>query len=209
VTDDAVGPRRREIPPTARGYPFDEVASALQKCIRRGQEEDAVYWALELDASGYTKYAWRRLLTIVSEDIGLAEPMMPAVIHALHESARTLEAAARGRRGVGRLQLVHAVLLLSRARKSRIVNNALVAIGSDETVRDPPDVAVDRHTKRGRAMGRGYEHFWGQGNWLADPETGELTAEGAIPDPYLERARAVRLGQRKHPEQLTFEESET
>jgi len=134
---------------------------------------------------------------------------MPATIVALHQAALTLEAGARGRRqGVGRLQLVHAVLLLARARKSRIVDHALIAISADETVREIPDVALDKHTKRGRAMGRGREHFWTDGSLLADPRTGELTAEGSLPDVYRDRAVAARQRRRK-PEQerqMTIEE---
>jgi replication-associated recombination protein RarA len=193
-------------PPTRRGYPFDIAASSLQKCIRRGQEEDALYWACELSSSGFTQYVWRRLLVITSEDVGLAEPHMPATIHALHQSALHLEANARGRRqGVGRLQLVHAVLLLSRARKSRVVDHALIALAADESVREVADVAIDKHTKQGRAMGRGYEHFFEEASLLADVETGEL-GQGALPDAYLERAR--QAVERKQSNQLTIEERE-
>ena len=73
-------------------------------------------------------------------------------------------------------------MLLSRAKKSRIVDHALIAFSADETVREIPAAALDKHTKRGRAMGRGWEHFWADGSLLADPETGELTAEGSLPD---------------------------
>ena len=203
-----VGPARRtEIPPTRRGFAFDQAASALQKSVRRGQEEDAVYFALELSDSGYTAYVWRRLLVITSEDVGLAEPTMPATIHALHQAALTLEAK---RKGSGRLPLVHAVLLLSRAKKSRIVDHALIAFSADETVWPVPDVAVDKHTKRGRAMGRGREHFFEEGSLLANVETGELEHEPHLLDPYRERARAAGERRRKpEPErQMTIEENE-
>ena len=33
---------------TQNGYPLDEIISALQKDIRRGNEEQALYWVLEL-----------------------------------------------------------------------------------------------------------------------------------------------------------------
>jgi replication-associated recombination protein RarA len=38
---------------TKKGYDFFEVASALQKCIRRGMGEEAMYWAVELFNSNY------------------------------------------------------------------------------------------------------------------------------------------------------------
>jgi replication-associated recombination protein RarA len=190
-----------------RGHAFDEVASALQKAIRRGQEEDAIAWALELDASGYTAYVWRRLLVITSEDVGLAEPHMPATIHALHQNALTLEAK---RKGSGRLQLVHATLLLARGKKSRIVDHALIALSADETVRPIPGAAIDKHTKRGRAMGRGQEHFFEEGSLLANVETGQLEHEPHLPDPYRERAMAARQPRRDpEPNQMTIEEEAT
>ena len=53
---------------TKRGYEFGEVSSAMQKAIRRGDTRLAGYWALELWASGYGNYVWKRLLTVSAED---------------------------------------------------------------------------------------------------------------------------------------------
>jgi len=53
---------------TAGGYDYYEVASALQKSIRRGLEDDALFWATELYISDYAAHAWKRLLVIASED---------------------------------------------------------------------------------------------------------------------------------------------
>ncbi len=53
---------------TTRGYNFGEVSSAMQKAVRRGDAKLAGYWALELFASGYGNYVWKRLLTISAED---------------------------------------------------------------------------------------------------------------------------------------------
>ncbi len=44
--------------------------------------DDACYWAAEL-MEDYPAYLWRRLKVIMSEDIGIAEPNLPATIHAL------------------------------------------------------------------------------------------------------------------------------
>jgi replication-associated recombination protein RarA len=176
---------------TRQGHELDVAASALQKSIRRSAEDDAVYWAVEIAEGGYPAYAWRRLKVITSEDVGLGWTEGPAVIDALHRTWLD----QRKERGDGhRLALVHAVILLARAKKSRLVGNACVwAVEGDpdELHREPPDVALDRHTKTGRARGRGMAHFLDEAALLADPESGELTAEGSIPDPYLERAHAV------------------
>ena len=77
---------------TPSGHPGDEVISALQKFIRRGETELAVRAAYELYLTGeeLTAYLWRRLLVISAEDVGLGEPMAPVVVDALHRSSREL-----------------------------------------------------------------------------------------------------------------------
>jgi hypothetical protein len=113
----AVEPQRprTEPPASARGYRQDEVVSALQKAIRRGLEDDALYWAVELDESGWGEYCWSRLFVIVSEDVGLAEPHLPATIAALYTTWTLLRKRRRGRsagratsQGAERLPLIHA-----------------------------------------------------------------------------------------------------
>ena len=41
---------------TVGGYLNSECTSAMQKCIRRGLEEEALFWATELDLAGYGAY---------------------------------------------------------------------------------------------------------------------------------------------------------
>ena len=165
--------------------------SALQKSIRRSHLDDSLYWACEL-IEDYPHYLWRRLKVILSEDIGIAEPNLPATIHALHVTSE----AQRKEKGEqkGEMPTLHAVILLATAKKSRLVDNALIwhtGGPRDALYREPPDAGLDRHTRKGREQGRDWSHFWKEGALLADPETGELTAEGSIPDPYLEKARQV------------------
>ena len=50
-------------PFTQNGYPLDEIISALQKDIRRGNEEQALYWCLEM-VPRFEAYLWRRLIVI-------------------------------------------------------------------------------------------------------------------------------------------------
>jgi len=68
---------------TTLGYDFFEIASALQKEIRRGHEEAAMYWALELTPK-YDDFLWRRLAIIASEDIGPADDAITILIDTLH-----------------------------------------------------------------------------------------------------------------------------
>lgn len=60
--------------------------SALQKCIRRGLEEEALYWASEMDRAKFAHQVWSRLRVIASEDIGLADNQMAILIRALYEN---------------------------------------------------------------------------------------------------------------------------
>ena len=152
-----------------------------------------MFFAIELHESGFHDHVWRRLRLICSEDCGLAWPMGPVVVHALHES--WANARKRDRTG-GLMFVVHAAAALSRAPKSRIVDNMMIAIaeGPDLPI---PDIALDRHTRRGRQPRHGYEHFVNEATLLADPESGELTVEGALADAYRERAVAAVLRRRK------------
>ncbi len=154
---------------TEKGYAFFEVASALQKSIRRGEEESALYFSVELSNSGYDEYLWKRLKIITSEDIGLAEPLMPAVIQALYEMYRD-QKKKRDNQGSEWLFLAHAVMLLCRASKSRLVDWTVIAMwGEHEQKELPiPDYAYDKHTAKGRSMGRGLDHFYQEGTKLSN-----------------------------------------
>jgi replication-associated recombination protein RarA len=173
---------------TPNGHRADEASSAMQKALRRGEEREALYFASELELAGFGQYVWRRLRVIVSEDVGLAEPLLPAVVRALQD-AWELERQRRSNPLTASIFVVHCVLLLARARKSRLCDHALIALY--EGPREPlevPDHALDEHTSRGRKMGRGSEHFW--------REAAQLVNEGDVPDPFVDEARAISLGRR-------------
>ena len=108
--------------PTAGGYDYYEVISALQKSIRRGLEEDALFWGTELYLSEYADHAWNRLLIISSEDVGLAEPLATVTVKTLNDLY-----CKDKKSGESRLYFVHAILTLVRAPKSRILDHATIA----------------------------------------------------------------------------------
>jgi replication-associated recombination protein RarA len=155
---------------TKKGYEFYEVASAFQKSIRRNEEEQALYFAVELYESGYDEYVWKRMKIITSEDVGLAEPMMPATIQALYQSYLEQKKKKDEKNRPERLFLVHAVLLLCRARKSRLVDWTLIHLWNqhDSTHLPIPEYAYDKHNAKGRAMGRGVDHFFTEGTLLVN-----------------------------------------
>lgn len=166
---------------TVGGFLCGEVSSALQKAIRRGDERGALFWATELDLSGYGNYVWKRLRVISSEDVGLAETTLAAELRALEEAWRIVKKDEGGKHppsdSAGGTHLVHAVLLLVRARKSRIVDNACVVfyqVDRRKLGMQIPDYAVDHHTARGRSLGRteatvGHESYHLENCTLEDP----------------------------------------
>jgi replication-associated recombination protein RarA len=162
--DVAVGPWNLT---TLNGYRADEVVSALQKAVRRGDCDGAVYWAHEMNLSGLGAWAWRRLLIITSEDIGLAEPNAPAVVAGLWTLSQVLlahqEKPAAGEKVQHPwLQLLQATWYLARCAKNRELADMTTLFeirAQRHQFLEVPDIALDMHTRRGRAMGRGARHF--------------------------------------------------
>ena len=121
---------------TKHNYDAFEVVSALQKCIRRGLEEDALYWAYELAESpnkNYYTWLWARLKVIACEDVGPANPIMPLLIDVLWCNWKEKKEE--------RLWYTNAVVALVRSPKSRIVDNALNMLLSEDKLgwrRDKP-----------------------------------------------------------------------
>ncbi len=125
-----------------------------------------MYWAVELNESGYGEYAWRRLIVIASEDVGPANHHAAVLVHALFENSRRLKAAARNRTDVAGLMpfepLLQAVWYLAGSPKSRELADAYATLKGRLERGDLlsiPDIAVDIHTRRGRGMGRGMRHW--------------------------------------------------
>lgn len=153
---------------TKKGYDFFECSSALQKCIRRGLEEQAMFWAVELYDSGYGEYVWKRLRIMSSEDVGLAEPLMPANIWALYRSYQEQAKKKEDKNEPQRLFLTHAVLLLCRCKKSRLIDWTLLWhwLRHPHKFLEIPDFALDKHNERGRKLKRSWAHFFDEGTYL-------------------------------------------
>lgn len=164
---------------TEHGYSAYEVTSALQKAIRRGQEDMAMHWAYELYSCGRMAILLNRLRIIGAEDIGLGDPQ--AVVFALH----MIECAERWYKANGEWQLgvANAILALCRARKSRVADHFYWAIKARQLGgwKPPiPDEALDAHTQRGKhELKRGPRFFIEVSSKLVNPAPLE-----AVPDPY-------------------------
>lgn len=169
---------------TVGGYRCEEVASAVQKSIRRADTDAALFWATELDLSGFGEYVWKRLRIIASEDIGPADPWVAVELRALYDNWLDQRSKKDSRHAPERLFLVDAVMRLCSAAKTRTVDNALVVFYEGARLRrEIPDYALDRHTSRGRASGRGWGHFFTEGAKLRPECPG---------DPYAAAAQSIR-----------------
>jgi replication-associated recombination protein RarA len=168
------------------GYSPYDLRSALQKDIRRGNEYEALFWAVKLESLGnksVIKGIWNRLKVIASEDIGSANPTMPLVIETLEKQYYD---AWERKNDSFRLFLANAVVNLARSEKSRIVDDIVHLVYHEIQHEDKklpiPDYAYDMHTSRGKRMGRGLNHFFGEGCKLVNE---------ILKNPYTEKARKM------------------
>jgi replication-associated recombination protein RarA len=182
---------------TEKGYDFHECSSAMQKSIRRGDEDGALFWATELDKSGFGEYVFKRLKIIASEDIGLGSPTYVAMLNSLYNSWRSQRSKKDEKHKPERLYLVHAVILAARAKKSRIVDHACcVYYSNNDDLRPVPDYALDKHTRRGKMKGRGFDHFFS--------EASKLNNAADLLDSYAARAKEIMC--RPKPSVIELEE---
>jgi len=144
-------------PKTKNNYLLQEVVSALQKDIRRGNEENALVWALEMFPK-YSNYLWKRLSVISAEDI--ESPQACSVVNALREAFYfTNEDKKKGEEYKHRVFITKAVLFLSREVKSREADNAQYYIDTLKNI-PIPDYGLDCHTKRGKKSGATKRKFF-------------------------------------------------
>src|SRR4051812_40211977 len=95
---------------TPGGYRAGEVTSAMQKSIRRGLEEDALFWATELDLAGYGEYVWKRIAIIASEDVGLADSHAAVLVECLYNRWLRQRKKDDAKNAPERLFMVHAII---------------------------------------------------------------------------------------------------
>lgn len=158
---------------TQRGYDFYEVASALQKSIRRGDVELAGYMALELFPK-YSEYCWKRLLTISAED---CNGIITQEIKSLYDSFHVINKGKKGSELKGRIFISKAVILLCQVKKNRdadLLSNYIYdkKIGlSDKEIEnlfeevrkekpEIPEYVYDVHTRKGKMKGKTKEDFF-------------------------------------------------
>ncbi|MGD6805606.1 MAG: hypothetical protein ACQCN4_01435 [Candidatus Bathyarchaeia archaeon] len=168
---------------TKHGYDHYELLSALQKCIRRGMEYEAVHFAVELEEFNPTML-WNRLKVIASEDIGPANPLMPVLVDVMQKNY--LAEKSKLAEGNPSLYLGNAVVCLCFSQKSRITDDLLNVVYMEREKENKflpiPDFALDKHTARGKALGKGIDDFFSEGNKLENE---------AFINRYTERAKEL------------------
>jgi hypothetical protein len=117
---------------TKHWYLFDEVVSSLQKSIRRGLNDQAIFWAGELYNSGHEYFLFKKLFTIAIEDIGLAVPDLLLYIYTLYKNWMDTD-------GSDPTLCLKVVKLLVNAKKSRLIADLLIYLTS---LRKPPELKL-------------------------------------------------------------------
>ncbi|MEY9415109.1 replication-associated recombination protein RarA [Bradyrhizobium japonicum] len=172
------------IPDTKNGLPAMACVSAMQKSIRRGLEREAMEFAVELmhTSKAFHSMVCNRLEVICHEDLDpLAAPhVFPFVAASLAASRERYSKSI----GEARLMVGNAIRMMARAPKSRAGCHFAAAIGLRSMLEDfaptIPDYALDMHTLKGKAMGRGLDHFRTEGARVIPPPTAD--------DPYEDEA---------------------
>lgn len=158
---------------TQRGYDFYEVASALQKSIRRGDVKIAGYMALELFPK-YSEYCWKRLLTISAED---CDGLVTKEIKALYDSFHIINKGKKGNELKGRIFISKAVIILCRTCHNRdadllqnyvydkkaLIDDNLINSYFEEVRKEGisiPEYVYDVHTWKGKKQGKTKEDFF-------------------------------------------------
>ena len=154
------------------------VSSALQKAVRRSDEELAAWAAWELARSGFHSNLWDRLNLYAVEDLAAGQKEV-------NQIGRYEELSNRWENDEWRriVCAIHAALTAARARSSRESPNAhgyfkevakeraeAKTEGREPTEEFPVDgeidigglydVVLDRHSKKGKSNGRDWKHFY-------------------------------------------------
>ena len=186
------------IPTTRNGLDPFQCLSALQKCIRRGMEREAMQFAVELmyTSKNFHTMTCKRLEVISHEDIDTqVNPMIvPFVATAVAQAMKWYDSDVT-KLGKSRMCVGNAIRLMCRAAKSREGDHFAAAIGwaaiLESFVPVVPDWALDQHTTEGKRMGRGLDHFRTEGTKLVPPPSGD--------DPYIEEAYRLWALKAKQP----------
>lgn len=182
---------------TKNGYDMFVMSSMLQKAIRRCDVPHAAYAANELSVQ-FRAYLWRRLLTVSAED---CYGIMTKEIVALHQADEIVNKNNKPG-STNDLFICKAVVLLCMARKNRDADYvACNFMWNDHPLTDAefeefvdyreverlkavesfriPEYVFDKHTRKGRAMGKDNLDFFKEENDALEPRQMSLFDNGS------------------------------
>ncbi len=163
---------------TPDGTPVDVARSAAQKAVRDGDEQAGIYWIKQLYLSD--RKVWKALSIFAVEEIGIADLSVKTHVLELEKLAE----ACKDERNSDLLHVITAMTICCRAKKCRAADDAAIWYNEHPTFTLPTpqevtslaktdlpkptvdDKVFDRHTTKGRKMGRGMEHFKTEGAQL-------------------------------------------
>lgn len=145
---------------TKNGVEADLVISAMQKCIRRGEEDKALRMAYELyiTSNFHEEKMWNRLLVISVEDIGFGDVTAPNFVYTMNQLRKEFPYGDGDRP----IFFMHAIRYMCKCKKERStdqIKNIIMKEFEKGCKVEIPDYAMDMHTIKGREMGRDVFYF--------------------------------------------------
>ena len=181
---------------TRNGLVLAEVTSSLQKSIRRGWTEKACEFAYEMYITSplLVDHLWSRLMTISVEDIGFGNKEVMGQVYMLNEVRKNFPY-----RSVDQpIFFIHAIRLLCESEKDRssdLLKNIIIKKFAMGYVPEIPEIALDKHTRRGRAAGKDSFHFL--------HEASKVIPQAKVENDYKERYEEIL--KKYDPENVKFD----
>lgn len=131
-------------------------------------EYEACHYAIEIASTSKSSFSMivNYLETMTHEDVGVGDLSVGTYVMT---TCRHCREYYDRKRELPDMALCNAIVAICRSRKDHTgVNLALMVQGEQNKfgcVPKIPDCAYDMHTKQGRAMGRGKEHFLTEAYW--------------------------------------------
>lgn len=154
----------------------EEYKSALQKSIRGSDANASCLYALALLEMGELETLCRRLRVIVSENVGLANPIGPVIVNECVANALTIGMPE------ARYPILHAVLWLALQPKSNSIAEIIEKFTEEVSDREivPPDNIRYAHS-RSYVYPHSFPNHWFEQNYLPE-DMAKLTLYSAQPN---------------------------